>query len=134
MNASSRQPGRRATRRTEIDSTSWRQVSPWTGWITADLFAYLGRSSATTPIVADLALITVELAVRRDIVTVWVNSRTLAVIDRDRLRAWLGAPGEPLIVDDVEFLIIDRHLCVRIDGYGPYVLAPDPVRRLVEQL
>jgi hypothetical protein len=104
----------------------------WTGWIAADLFSYGDTGTPISTTSGAIALTTVEMAVRLDIVTLWIGSRTLAVADRDHLRAWVASPFQPLAVDDVEFVLVDRQVCLRVDGTGPFALAAEAVRHLVE--
>jgi hypothetical protein len=109
-------------------------VAAWTGWVEAELFSYPGPGETALSARAAVAIATVEVAVRLDIVTWWIGSRTLAVADRDALRAWVATAFEPLHVDDVVFVLADGQLCLRIDGAGPYALAAEAVQQLVEVL
>jgi hypothetical protein len=108
----------------------------WTGWIEADLFSCsdsADRPAAAVPAGA-IAVTCVEIAVRLDVVTFWIGARALAVADRDVLRAWAASPVQPLRVDDVEFVLVEGQLCLRIDGAGPFVLGSEAVRLLIEVL
>lgn len=107
------------------------RVDVWTGRIDADLLPRRTRHSGPPH---GLALATVEVSLRLDVVSWWIGSRNLAVADRDMLRAWLATPTEPLRVDDLVFVMVDRQLCLHINGAGPYAMAHSTTRRLVEVL
>jgi hypothetical protein len=43
----------------------------------------------------------IELVVRLDVVSIWWDSTSLGVLDREALRSWLRRPSESLTQDDV---------------------------------
>lgn len=95
--------------------------------------------NATTPgwvgwLEADLGVATLEISLRRDIVSLSIGTRNLAVVDRDALRGWFQRPAQPMSVDDVLFVLVDAQLCVRLDGAGPYPLPTGVVSQLVRSL
>jgi hypothetical protein len=84
----------------------------WIGWT----HLHLVHSSDTSELL-------VETAVRVDHLTLWLDHRTLAVIDRDRIRQWLGhAPRPPLETDDFVWEIVGSASYLTIDSTATCVI------------
>ena len=79
----------------------------------------------------------VEVTVRRDFVELRVDSRCVAVIDRDTLRGWLTHPHHrpSYPIDDVTWIHRpDGGVMLTITRIGAWALNPHAVRALVAQL
>jgi hypothetical protein len=64
----------------------------------------------------------IEVAARRDHVTVWQGNRTLAVMDRDAFGAWLLTGTGEYAVDDLVWTLDARGLALTVDGVTRYEL------------
>lgn len=62
----------------------------------------------------------VEFRLRRDTIEAWTYRHCLAVIDRERLRAWLLSPGEMLIEDEVAFAVAGQNVVVSVARHVPW--------------
>ena len=87
----------------------------WTGWHTFELSWRSGSR------------VSIDVNVRRDGVSVWMNNFTLAVIDRDLLRDWFIHPREPLIRDDLEWSSQDGVTCLAIGASAGLPVPADTV-------
>jgi hypothetical protein len=83
----------------------------WTGRIEVDLLT--GN---------DWQALAVEIVVRIETVTVWLENRTLAVMDRDRFRDWLKYPRETFDIDDLLWTVQDGVTCLLIDRHHQYIV------------
>jgi hypothetical protein len=92
----------------------------WTGRLEFDLLGQSGWRIGA-----------VEVVVRIDLVTFWWASRTLAVVDRERLRRWFRRRSDcTLAQDDIVLCASADNIAIRIDG-GP--IHPVPIE-VVTQL
>jgi hypothetical protein len=87
----------------------------WTGRLEFDLTDGRGRRVGT-----------IEVVVRIDTVTLWYGNRTLAVMHRETLKAWLNRPVVPFEFDDVVWFMQGATTCLTIDGSNSYAV-PDPI-------
>ena len=77
---------------------------------------------------------TVEVVVRRDILTLWYGNRTLAVMDRDQFREWLIHPDEQFEVDDVVWYMQGVLTCLTIDSRTSYAVPGGIIDYLVAMI
>jgi hypothetical protein len=93
----------------------------WTGRVEFDLLDRAGWRVGV-----------VEVAVRTDLVTVWLfPGRALAVLDRERLRRWFRRRSDTWLVhDDIELLARGDNVAIRIDGAGIHPVPLDVVTKL----
>jgi hypothetical protein len=89
----------------------------WTGRIDVDLLNGRGWQVGS-----------VEFVVRIESITVWLQNRTLAVMDRDLFRSWLNRPLSPFDIDDLLWSVEDDVTCLMIDRSHQYLI-PEPVAR-----
>jgi hypothetical protein len=97
------------------DFDSGAPESLWTGRLEVDLLNGRGWQVGN-----------VEVVVRIESITVWLENRTLAVMDRDLFREWLGRPHKPFDIDDLLWTVDDDITCLTIDRSSQYII-PAPV-------
>lgn len=88
----------------------------WTGWREFEVAHRPGAG------------ITIQVNVRRDDISFWLNNLTLAVIDRNTFRDWLIHPREVLVRHDVEFVAELGLIYLTIGASAPYVIPTEIVQ------
>ena len=84
------------------------QAPAWTGRLSFDLKDGFGWRWGE-----------VELVVRRDLITVWLASKTLAVLDRQQFARWINSVGpSDFTRDDTTWVTSGSNVALRI-GNGP---------------
>ena len=81
----------------------------------------------------------VEFRISSDTVEIWQRDEFRAAFDREELRDWLATPGEPLVVDDVEFSLdrmVDRsgRVAVSLPDLLAWTMAPDALAGLRQRV
>jgi hypothetical protein len=81
----------------------------------------------------------VEFLVQSDVVAVLHHDRCGGVFDRTALRAWLGAPGPPLAMDEVTFSVDrmvdqDGRVALTLPDVVKWTLSPTALAELRKRL
>jgi hypothetical protein len=99
-----------------------RSDTTYTGRMEFDL---VGRS---------VAMATVDVVVRLDLVEFSIGRRTMARVGRAELREWLTRPIGFFEVDDLAFFVANGRICLTVDGSVPYAIAEVFITDLVRVL
>jgi hypothetical protein len=94
----------------------------WTGRITLVEIFEQGQVVEIIEIAARRDHVTVWKVNLRDHATAWEMDRTLAVMDRDGFRAWLGAGTGEYVMDDLAWTFDSAGLVMTVDGATRYGL------------
>src|SRR4051794_21242790 len=88
----------------------------WTGWREFDLAYQPGF------------VVTIQVNIRRDDVSFWLDNLTVAVIDRNAFREWLIHPREALLRHDVQFVAEFGFIYLAIGASSPRPVPADMVQ------
>ena len=91
----------------------------WTGWREFELSYRPGYG------------VTIQVNLRRDDVSFWLNNLTVAVIDRNTFREWLVHPHQALFRHDVEFVAELGFMYLTIGASSPCAVPTDFVQFLM---